>query len=80
VRELAVEAFVRTGCRGLARVDFFIDRGRVLLNELNTTPGFTETSVFGALFEASGLSYPQLLDRLIGLALERYTEDRSYRH
>jgi D-alanine-D-alanine ligase len=80
VRELAVEAFVRTGCRGLARVDFFIDRGRVLLNELNTIPGFTETSVFGALFEASGLSYPQLLDRLIGLALERYTEDRSYRH
>jgi D-alanine-D-alanine ligase len=80
VRELAVEAFVRTGCCGLARVDFFVDGERVLLNELNTIPGFTETSVFGALFEASGLAYPQLLDRLLGLALERYTEDRSYRH
>jgi D-alanine-D-alanine ligase len=80
VRELAVAAFVRTGCCGLARVDFFVDGERVLVNELNTIPGFTETSVFGALFEASGIPYPELLDRLLGLALERFTEDRGYRH
>jgi D-alanine-D-alanine ligase len=80
VRELALEAYRSTGCRGLARVDFFIDGERVLLNELNTIPGFTETSVFGALFEASGIPYPQLLDRLIDLALERHREERSYRH
>ncbi len=80
VRELAIEAFTLTGCCGLARVDFFIDGERVLLNELNTIPGFTETSVFGTLFEASGIPYPDLLDRLVELALERHAEARSYRH
>jgi D-alanine-D-alanine ligase len=80
IRELAVEAFVRTGCCGLARVDFFVEGERVLVNELNTIPGFTETSVFGALFEASGIPYPQLLDRLLELALERHAEERAYRH
>ncbi len=80
VRELAVETFTRTGCQGLARVDFFVDGERVLVNELNTIPGFTETSVFGALFEASGVPYPKLLDRLVQLALERYAEERGYRH
>ncbi len=59
IRELAVETFVLVGCSGLARVDFFVDGGRVLVNELNTIPGFTETSVFGALFEASGIPYPR---------------------
>ena len=55
IRELAVEAFVRSGCAGLARVDFFLSRtATVLLNELNTMPGFTQTSVFGSLFAASG--------------------------
>ena len=78
VRELAIETFTRTGCCGLARVDFFVNGERVLVNELNTIPGFTETSVFGALFEASGLSYPQLLDRLLELALERHEQARSY--
>jgi D-alanine-D-alanine ligase len=73
VRRIAAEAFRASGCEGLARVDFFIaDDGRVLLNELNTMPGFTETSVFAKLFEASGLGYVELLDRLLGLALERY--------
>jgi D-alanine-D-alanine ligase len=80
VRELALRTFVVTGCRGLARVDFFVERERVLVNELNTIPGFTETSVFGALFGASGLPYPQLLDRLLGLALERHEAERAHRH
>ena len=79
VRELARETFVRAGCSGLARVDFFVeDGGRVLVNELNTMPGFTQTSVFPKLWERSGLPYPQLLDRLVQLALERYEEERSY--
>ncbi|MFL5911887.1 MAG: D-alanine--D-alanine ligase family protein [Gaiellaceae bacterium] len=79
VRDLARETFVRAGCSGLARVDFFVeDDERVLVNELNTMPGFTQTSVFPKLWERSGLPYPQLLDRLVGLALERYEEDRRY--
>lgn len=80
VRELALAAFTRSGCSGLARVDFFVDGERVLLNELNTIPGFTETSVFGALFEASGIPYSRLLDHLVELALERHREERSYKH
>ena len=55
MRELAGEAFIRSGCTGLARADFFVDGDRVLVNELNTMPGFTETSVYGALFTASGV-------------------------
>jgi D-alanine-D-alanine ligase len=80
VRELAIETFVRTGCCGLARVDFFVDGERVLVNELNTIPGFTETSVFGALFAASGIPYPDLLDRLVQLARERYAAERRHKH
>ena len=80
VRALAIEAFTWTGCCGFARVDFFVDGETVLVNELNTIPGFTETSVFGALFEASGVPYPELLHRLLELALERYATERSYRH
>ena len=72
VRELAIETFVRSGCSGLARVDFFVDGDDVLVNELNTMPGFTATSVFGALFAASGVPYPELLDRLVGLAIARF--------
>ena len=80
VRELAVEVFVRLGCSGLARVDFFVEEdGRVLVNELNTIPGFTETSVFARLFEASGVAYPELLDRLLHYALERHEAERGYR-
>jgi D-alanine-D-alanine ligase len=80
VRALAVEVFLRAGCAGLARVDFFVEEGsRVLVNELNTIPGFTETSVFSKLFEASGIAYPELLDRLLQLALERYERERRYR-
>jgi D-alanine-D-alanine ligase len=72
VQELAVAAFVASDCEGMARVDFFVrEGGEVLVNELNTIPGFTSTSVYAKLFEASGLPYRELLDRLVGLALER---------
>jgi D-alanine-D-alanine ligase len=80
VRELAVQAFVNAGCQGLARVDFFVVGSEVLVNELNTMPGFTQTSVFGSLFAASGIDYPELLDRLVALALERYAAERGHRH
>ncbi len=79
LRELAVEAFVRSGCAGLARVDFFVVGETVLINELNTMPGFTETSVFGSLFAASGVPYPELLDRLVKLAFERHAAERAHR-
>jgi D-alanine-D-alanine ligase len=78
VRQLAVETFIQLGCAGLARADFFVDGESVLVNELNTMPGFTETSVYGKLFAASGVPYEQLLDRLVGLALERYARERVY--
>jgi D-alanine-D-alanine ligase len=72
-----VQAFVATECEGMARVDCFVTGdGEVLINELNTIPGFTSTSVYAKLFEASGIPYPELLDRLVELALERY-ERRS---
>jgi D-alanine-D-alanine ligase len=77
VQELAVQAFIGGECEGMARVDFFVrPDGEVLLNELNTIPGFTATSVYAALFDKSGLPYPQLVDRLVQLALERH-ERRS---
>jgi D-alanine-D-alanine ligase len=73
VQQLAVEAFVATDCEGMARADCFVrDDGKVLVNELNTIPGFTATSVYARLFEASGIPYPELLDRLVELALERH--------
>jgi D-alanine-D-alanine ligase len=72
VQELAVAAFVASDCEGMARVDCFVrPDGEVVVNELNTIPGFTATSVYAKLFEASGIPYPELLDRLIALALER---------
>jgi D-alanine-D-alanine ligase len=77
VQELSVDAFVATECEGMARVDCFVAvGGEVLVNELNTIPGFTPTSVYAKLFEASGVPYGELLDRLIELALERH-ERRS---
>ncbi len=72
VQELAVAAFVASDCEGMARVDFFVrENGEVVVNELNTIPGFTATSVYAKLFEASGIPYRELLDRLVELALER---------
>jgi D-alanine-D-alanine ligase len=80
VRELAVKAFAASGCQGLARVDFFVVGSDVLVNELNTMPGFTPTSVYGSLFAASGIEYPDLLDRLVELALERHAAEGKLRH
>jgi D-alanine-D-alanine ligase len=72
VQELAIAAFVASDCEGMARVDFFVrENGDVVVNELNTIPGFTATSVYAKLFEASGIPYAELLDRLVELALER---------
>jgi D-alanine-D-alanine ligase len=80
VRDLAVETFVQVGCEGLARVDFFVDGESVLVNELNTMPGFTPTSVYAKLMDASGIPYPELLDRLCRLGIERHSERRARRH
>lgn len=80
VMELAVAAFRAVGCEGLARVDFFVDGEQVLVNELNTMPGFTPTSVYAKLLEASGVSYPELVDRLCTLAIERHAASRARRH
>jgi D-alanine-D-alanine ligase len=82
VRAVAEDVYLRAGCAGMARCDFFVEdpegEGRVLVNELNTIPGFTETSVFAKLWEASGVAYPRLLDRLLDLAIERHERERSY--
>ena len=79
VRELAVRAFELGGCAGLARCDFFVDpAGPVLVNEVNTIPGFTQTSVYAKLWEASGIEYPALCDRLVRLGVERYERSRAY--
>jgi D-alanine-D-alanine ligase len=81
VRELALEVFACTGCEGLARVDFFVVEGeRVLVNELNTMPGFTPTSVYSKLIEASGIPYQELVDRLCRLAIARLEERRGHRY
>jgi D-alanine-D-alanine ligase len=81
LRELAVEAFRIGACAGLARCDFFVeDGGEVLVNEINTMPGFTETSVYAKLWEAAGISYPDLCDRLVALAIERHTLARSHEY
>jgi D-alanine-D-alanine ligase len=79
VRELAARSFRIAGCSGLARCDFFVEAdGTVLMNEINTIPGFTETSVYSKLFEASGVAYADLCDRLVSLAIERHRKSRSY--
>jgi D-alanine-D-alanine ligase len=79
VRELAASVFALAGCSGLARCDFFVEPdGEVLVNEINTMPGFTETSVYAKLWEATGIGYPDLCDRLVELAGERHRRARSY--
>ena len=84
IRTLALEVFRRVGCAGMARCDFFVEdpegEAHVLVNELNTIPGFTETSVYARLFEESGLPYPELLDRLLTIALERHEREARYRY
>jgi D-alanine-D-alanine ligase len=80
VQALALEAFAVLGCAGLARADFFVGGETVLVNELNTLPGFTETSVYGRLCEASGVPYDQLLTRLVELAIERHAREQAYHY
>jgi D-alanine-D-alanine ligase len=81
LRDTARRAFEVCECAGMARIDFFVTPdNRVVLNEINTIPGFTATSVYARLFDASGIGYQELLDRLIALALERHADDASYRH
>ncbi|HEV2981559.1 MAG TPA: D-alanine--D-alanine ligase family protein [Solirubrobacteraceae bacterium] len=80
VRALAVRVFTYTGCEGLARVDFFVDGENVLVNELNTMPGFTPTSVYAKLIEHAGIAYPELVERLCRLALERRERASAHRY
>jgi D-alanine-D-alanine ligase len=79
LQHLAVEAFVATECEGMARVDFFVrPGGDIILNEINTIPGFTSTSVYAKLFEASGIPYDALLEQLLELAVERHERKQRY--
>src|SRR5262249_35418141 len=80
VREVAADAFRLTECEGMARVDCFVADGEVIVNELNTIPGFTSTSVYAKLFEASGIPYDELLQRLIELAVERRDRRATLRY
>lgn len=76
LRQMAIEAYKALDCAGMTRVDFFLDRdtGEIYLNEVNTIPGFTPVSMYPMLWEASGLPYPQLIDKLIELAFERFDD------
>ena len=74
VRELAIAAFQAIDCAGMARVDFFLEGDRLFVNEINTIPGFTATSGYARMWEASGLDYVTLVDRLIHFAVERHRE------
>ena len=76
IRDTAIEAFKSIDCYGMARVDFFYcpSENEIYLNEVNTIPGFTKISMYPKLWDASGLTYPELLDRLIQLAIERHDE------
>jgi D-alanine-D-alanine ligase len=76
LQEMAIDAFRALDLAGMALVDFFVERGtdRVFLNEVNTLPGFTSISMYPMLWEASGVPLPELIDRLVGLALERHGE------
>ncbi len=78
IREYAVRAFKALDCAGLSRVDFFVHKetGKVYINEINTIPGFTRISMYPKLWEASGIPYPQLIERLIELAIERFEDSR----
>jgi D-alanine-D-alanine ligase len=78
VRELAVKTFKVLECEGLGRVDFFLkSSGELIVNEINTMPGFTRISMYPKLWEASGLSYTELIDRLIVLAIDRFKKEKA---
>ena len=76
VQQLAVQVYQAIDCAGMARVDFMLSRatGKLYVNEVNSIPGFTSISMYPKLWEASGISYPELIERLIDLALERYAD------
>lgn len=82
VQQLAVKAFQAVDCSGLARVDFLMDprTGKMFVNEINTMPGFTSISMYPKLWAASGIEYPELIDRLIRLGLERHAEKKQNRY
>lgn len=78
VHDLAVKTFQTLLCEGLGRVDFFLkDNGEIIVNEINTIPGFTKISMYPKLWEASGISYTELIDRLIQLAIERFDKEQK---
>ncbi|MGV8119330.1 MAG: D-alanine--D-alanine ligase family protein [Candidatus Xenobiia bacterium LiM19] len=81
VKEMAVKGYMSLNCEGMARADFFLEKGtdRLYINELNTIPGFTSISMYPKLWEADGLPYSQLLDRLLELAIERHREKEGIR-
>jgi D-alanine-D-alanine ligase len=81
IRQVAVDAYVAFDCAGMARVDFLLSRtsGELFISEINTIPGFTSISMYPKLWEASGISYPELIDRLIELALDRHADRRRSR-
>jgi D-alanine-D-alanine ligase len=81
IRRMAIEAFLAVDCAGMARVDFLVSRttGEIFINELNTIPGFTTISMYSKMWEASGVSYRELLDRLLALAFERHRERQQLR-
>ena len=77
IRELAIKVFQTLCCEGLSRVDFFLrENGEILVNEINTMPGFTKISMYPKLWEASGIGYTELISRLIELAMERHSKER----
>ena len=79
VQEIAIRAFEAIDACGMARVDFFLERGanRLVLNEINTIPGFTSVSMYPRMWQKSGINYADLVDRLIQLALERHADKRK---
>ncbi len=78
IQDLAIKTFTTLECAGLSRVDFFLTKDNtIIVNEINTMPGFTTISMYPSLWQASGISYPDLIDRLIHLAMERFEQERS---
>lgn len=78
IQKLAIEVFKTLECSGMARVDFFLQKnGRIVVNEINTIPGFTKISMYPKLWEASGISYSELIDRLIKLAVDKYKSEKD---
>ncbi|QKS70353.1 D-alanine--D-alanine ligase [Paenalkalicoccus suaedae] len=81
IKEVAIQSFKALDCSGLVRADFFLtDAGEVLMNEVNTMPGFTPFSMFPMLWQESGVSYPELIEKLLALAVERHEEKQKIKH